>query len=102
MSERTKCVLERCIKTFVETAVAYALPAIAGVEFFGNNNLKTVLVGIGISATATGISAVWNGMLKPLLDKNKSGTVCSETPSDDFITEDENKADSSAKIEGNG
>lgn len=90
ISENAKNIIERCLKTFVETAIAYAIPNLAGIDLFNGDNLKTVLVGVGISACATGLSAVWNGIISPLLDSKKE-VKFEDIISDDFITEDESE-----------
>lgn len=60
-----KDVLIRSVKTFVETAVAFLLAELAGVEVFAAD--KEMWIGIALSAGAAGISAVWNGVIEPVL-----------------------------------
>ena len=60
MSERVKDVLFRAIKTFLETAGAYLLAHLTGVNFFEGNPGKTFWIG-------PGLAAAWNGVLAPLL-----------------------------------
>ena len=67
MSAKTKNIIERAIKTFVETGVSYLIAHLSGVEFFGSNEGKTVWVGLAVSAGAAGLSAAWNGVFQPLL-----------------------------------
>jgi hypothetical protein len=93
MNKKVKNILERAVKTFIEAALAYFIPALAGVDFFGGNTTKTVLIGMAISAAASGLSAVWNGVISPLIENHKAGTVFEETPSDDFITEKESEGE---------
>ena len=60
-----KDVFVRAIKTFAEAAIAFVGAELAGVDIFAVS--KDVWVAVGISAAAAGISAVWNGMIYPLL-----------------------------------
>lgn len=67
MSERVKDVLFRAIKTFLETAGAYLLAHLTGVNFFEGNPGKTFWIGLALSTGAAGLAAAWNGVLAPLL-----------------------------------
>lgn len=67
MSERVKDVLFRVIKTFLETAGAYLLAHLTGVNFFEGNPGKTFWIGLALSTGAAGLAAAWNGVLAPLL-----------------------------------
>jgi hypothetical protein len=78
MSGKTKNVIERAVKTFIETAVSYLIAHLSGANFFENNDSKTVWVGLALSAGAAGLSAVWNGVLQPLLKTPSGGS----TPTD--------------------
>jgi hypothetical protein len=60
-----KDVLIRSIKTFVETAFAFLLAELAGVDVVAAD--KEMWIGIALSAGAAGISAVWNGVIEPAL-----------------------------------
>ena len=60
-----KDVFVRAFKTFAEAAIAFVGAELAGVNIFAVS--KDVWVAVGISAAAAGISAVWNGMIYPLL-----------------------------------
>lgn len=91
MTENVKDIAERGVKTFFETAIAYALPALAGVNYFGGDNKKTVLLGIGISAAASGLSAVYNGIIRPFIANKSAHSIAEETESDNYITEDESE-----------
>lgn len=66
MSEKSKNILERSFKTFIESALTYLMAALVGVDF-GSDNIQRVLIGIGISCVAAGVSAVWNGVIDPML-----------------------------------
>ena len=61
-----KDVAIRAVKTFVQTAVSYLIAVLGGVDF-GSNPGKTFWIGLGLSAGAAGLSAVWNGVLAPIL-----------------------------------
>ncbi len=66
MSGKTRNVIERAVKTFIETAISYLIAHLSGANFFGNDEAKTVWVGLALSAGAAGLSATWNGVLQPL------------------------------------
>ena len=63
----------RAVKTFLEAAAAFVMAEIAGAELFEIGG--QMWYAIGISAAAAGISAVWNGVIEPLIspviDKEK-------------------------------
>ena len=61
-----KDVAIRAIKTFLQTALSYLLAALGGVDF-GTSLGKTFWIGLGLSAGAAGLSAVWNGVLTPII-----------------------------------
>ena len=67
MSENTKNIIERAVKTFIETAVSYLIAQLAGVNFFESDQSKAIWFGAALSAGAAGLSAVWNGVLQPLI-----------------------------------
>jgi len=60
-----KDVCIRALKTFLEAAAAFVTAEIAGAELFEMDG--RVWGAIGISAIAAGLSAVWNGVIEPLL-----------------------------------
>ena len=60
-----KDVLIRAIKTFVEAFVVCAGAELSGMDIFAID--KGMLCAVGISAAAAGVSAVWNGMIEPVL-----------------------------------
>jgi hypothetical protein len=47
----------------------------AGVDIFDIDALKSVLGGLLIGALAAGLSASWNGVVEPALDKCKGGML---------------------------
>lgn len=60
----------RALKTFWQAAVAYLVAALStGVDLFDGD----VIGGLLIGALAAGISASWNGAIRPVLDKWKGG-----------------------------
>ena len=73
MNPETKDVLIRALKTFWQAALASIVAAIGsgaiGLEIFQDNTWVKVLVSIIIGAVASGLSAIYNGLIKPWLDK---------------------------------
>ena len=73
MKPETKDVLIRALKTFWQAALASIVAAIGsgaiGLEIFQDNTWVKVLVSIIIGAVASGLSAIYNGLIKPWLDK---------------------------------
>ena len=69
-----KDVAVRALKTFWQSAVAYLVAALStqGVEVLEREG---VLGGLLIGALAAGISASWNGVVRPRLDKLKGGDL---------------------------
>ena len=70
-----KDVAVRSVKTFWQSAIAYLVATlstqIAGVDIFDPHALKSVIGGLLIGSLAAGLSASWNGVIQPLLDKHK-------------------------------
>lgn len=62
-------VLIRALKTFVQASIAYLVASIGVVDVFD----KGVAEGLLIGAIAAGISASWNGVVQPRLNKIKGG-----------------------------
>ena len=62
-----KQIVERALKTFVEAFIPTFAAALAAADYTDMETLPRVLIAIAISAAATGISAVWNGIIDPLL-----------------------------------
>lgn len=78
MSEKVKDVAIRAAKTFWQTALAsiiISIPDIAANLGAGWEVIKPVLVSAGIGALAAGLSAAYNGALKPLADKIKANNT---------------------------
>lgn len=60
----------RALKTFWQSAIAYLVAALStGVDLFEGE----VISGLIIGALAAGISASWNGVVQPRLNKLKGG-----------------------------
>ena len=78
MNEKIKDVAIRAFKTLWQTALAsiiFAMPQIIDNLGAGWEALKPVLVSAGIAALAAGLSAAYNGVLKPLADKLKANNT---------------------------
>lgn len=60
-----KDVFVRAIKTFAEAFIACVGAEVAGMDIFAID--KSMWAAVGISAAAAGISAVWNGMIEPVI-----------------------------------
>lgn len=57
----TKQTLKRALRTFIQTALGYVAVNIAVVDFSAEKEvLRSVLIGIGVSAASAGLSAVMN------------------------------------------
>lgn len=65
MNVNWKDVAVRALKTFVEAFVAFLGAELAGMDLFAID--KGMWAAVGLSAAAAGISAVWNGMIEPVL-----------------------------------
>lgn len=66
-----KDVLIRALKTFAQTAMSYVIANLSGVDFFGGNTTETFWVGLALSAGAAGLSAAWNGVVAPLVERKE-------------------------------
>ena len=74
MNEQVKDILVRALKTFWQAGLAslcVAIPEIIELIPSGWNAIVPVLVSAGVGALAGGLSAAYNGVLKPLLEKYK-------------------------------
>lgn len=60
-----KDVAVRAVKTFAQAFLAFAGTELTGMDLFAID--KGMWVAVGISAAAAGISAVWNGMIEPVV-----------------------------------
>lgn len=60
----------RAVKTFWQAAIAYLVATFGtGVDLFE----REVIGGILVGALAAGLSATWNGVVQPVLEKYKGG-----------------------------
>ena len=74
MKEKMKDVLIRAGKTFWQATLAsivVVMPEIIELVPAGWEVLKPVLISAGVGAVAAGLSATYNGVLAPILDKMK-------------------------------
>lgn len=73
MKAKVKDVLIRALKTFWQAAASYLIAAFganfAGIDVFDVDALKNVGLGLLIGALAAGLSAAWNSVVQPVLDK---------------------------------
>lgn len=73
----SKDIAVRAVKTFWQSSIAYIVAAIstqlAGIDVFNLDALKGVIGSLLIGSLAAGLSASWNGVVQPILDKYKRG-----------------------------
>ncbi len=81
MGEPVNDVLLRTVRTFLETAGAYLLAHLTGVNFFEGNPGKTFWIGLALSTGAAGLAAAWNGVLAPLLKPDEETWAATERAS---------------------
>ena len=74
-----KDVALRATKTFWQSSIAYLLATfstqMSGVDVLDLHDLQSVFGGLLIGALAAGLSASWNGVVQPILEKYKGGAV---------------------------
>lgn len=74
-----KDVAIRAMKTFWQSGMAYLVATfstqMSGVDVFDLHNVQSVFGGLLIGALAAGLSASWNGVVQPILDRYKGGDV---------------------------
>jgi ABC-type uncharacterized transport system permease subunit len=59
----------RAFKTFLQTFLSCVVAGLAGVSYMVLDQSPNWWLSLGLSAGAAGLSAAWNGVLKPLWDK---------------------------------
>lgn len=82
MNEKIKDVLVRAGKTFWQAMLAtvvVALPEIIELIPAGWEALQPVLISAGVGAVAAGLSAAYNGVLVPIIDKMKLKQIGGES-----------------------
>lgn len=67
MNARTKDIIVRALKTFVQAAVGYLIAALVGKDVLSSNLDATFWSGLIVAAGAAGFSAAWNAVIKPAL-----------------------------------
>ena len=74
-----KDVAIRAFKTFWQSGIAYLVATfstqMAGVDAFDIESMRNVLASLFIGALAAGVSASWNGVVQPMLNRLKGGEV---------------------------
>ena len=74
-----KDVAIRAMTTFWQSGIAYLVATfstqMASVDVFDLHDVQSVFGGLLIGALAAGISATWNGVVQPILEKYKGGDV---------------------------
>lgn len=74
-----KDVAIRAAKTFWQSGIAYLVATfstqMSGVDVFNIHDVQSVFGGLLIGALAAGLSASWNGVVQPILDKCKGGDI---------------------------
>jgi hypothetical protein len=72
-----KDVAIRAMKTFWQSGIAYLVATfstqMSGVDVFDLRNVQSVFGGLLVGALAAGLSASWNGVVQPILDRYKGG-----------------------------
>ena len=70
-----KDVAIRAMKTFWQSGIAYLVATfstqMSGADVFNLHDVQSVFGGLLIGALAAGISASWNGVIQPILEKYK-------------------------------
>lgn len=74
-----KDVAIRAMKTFWQSSIAYLVATFStqmgSVDVFDLHDVQSVFGSLLVGALAAGISASWNGVVQPLLEKYKGGDV---------------------------
>ena len=77
MKRKAKDVAIKATQRFLQAVVAYLVAAfstqMAGVDVFDLHALKSFAGSLIIGAFAAGLSASWNGVIQPMLNKIKGG-----------------------------
>ena len=74
-----KDIINRAVKTFWQSSIAYLVASVgtqvSGVDVLDFEAVRSVVSVLLIGALAAGISASWNGVIQPVLNKLKGGGV---------------------------
>ena len=74
-----KDVAIRAMKTFWQSGIAYLVATFSTqmscVDVFDLHDVQSLFGGLLIGALAAGLSASWNGVIQPILDKCKGGGI---------------------------
>jgi phage-related protein len=74
IDSKVRDIIIRAVKTFWQAALAsllVAIPEIINLIPNGWDAIRPVLLSAGVGALAAGLSAVWNGVLAPVIEKLK-------------------------------
>ncbi len=69
MSTELKDIIERSVKTFIEVGITTVFAGLSGVDITIQGKNRTFWIGLGISAVSAALSAAWNGIIQPWLQK---------------------------------
>ena len=73
MSAKTKNIIERAVKTFIEVAVTSFIAALSGVDITVAGKDRTFWIATAISVGSAAFSAAWNGVVEPWLKGPDTG-----------------------------
>ena len=75
MNEKTKDTMIRAARTFWQAALAYLLADTTVLQeaLSGWSRGRHLLLSLGVGAVAAGLSAVYNGVVRPLLEAESHG-----------------------------
>ena len=68
MNAKLKDVLVRAFKTFWQSAIGYAVTALATMNLFDGSVTRKAWLVFAAAALSAGVSAAWNGVIKPAWD----------------------------------
>ena len=75
MNEKTKDILIRAARTFWQAMLAHLLADTTVLQeaLSGWSRARHLLLSLGVGAAAAGLSAVYNGVIRPLLEGENHG-----------------------------
>lgn len=67
-----KEIVSRAVKTFIQAGVSYLVVNFSAIafDFADMDAMTSAVTTLAVAALAAGISAVWNGVISPLIDKS--------------------------------